>query len=157
MQGVRRSVKVRAMKRRLVLIIALMALGLGGCGDTDSSTPTDVLADIVADTAMAVDSQPTVANDTNTVSPPTDTSGTTPQDVQVPEDTGTVDTGSGADTTVAADGALPEGLNGVAPDGPTALPQFTQVKDQNGDSVPVSRLQGQWSVLWFYPLAGTPG
>jgi hypothetical protein len=73
-------------------------------------------------------------------------------DVSSPADAGGSDSGM-ADATPP----LPKGLSGVAPPGDTALPQFSAVVDQDGNSVGPDRLVGTWSVLWFYPIASTAG
>ena len=38
----------------------------------------------------------------------------------------------------------------------TEAPDFT-LPDQGGDSVTLSDLRGRWVLLWWYPMAGTPG
>jgi thioredoxin-dependent peroxiredoxin len=38
----------------------------------------------------------------------------------------------------------------------TIAPAFT-LTDQNGKAVSLSRLVGQWVLLWWYPKAATPG
>ena len=35
-------------------------------------------------------------------------------------------------------------------------PDFT-VPDQDGNAVTLSDLRGRWVLLWWYPMAGTPG
>jgi thioredoxin-dependent peroxiredoxin len=38
----------------------------------------------------------------------------------------------------------------------TAAPDFT-VPDQDGNPVRPSDLRGRWVLLWWYPMADTPG
>lgn len=38
----------------------------------------------------------------------------------------------------------------------TPAPDFT-VKDQDGNDVTLSQLRGKWVLLWWYPMADTPG
>ena len=51
----------------------------------------------------------------------------------------------------------PKGLHGKKAAAPVALPALTQVVASTGASVMPDDLKGHWSVLWFYPLAGTSG
>ena len=52
---------------------------------------------------------------------------------------------------------IPDGLVAqAAPEG-KGLPPVTGVKDTNDAAVSADTLTGQWSVLWFYPLASTFG
>jgi peroxiredoxin Q/BCP len=38
----------------------------------------------------------------------------------------------------------------------TEAPDFT-VPDQDGNEVTLSDLRGRWVLLWWYPMADTPG
>jgi peroxiredoxin Q/BCP len=38
----------------------------------------------------------------------------------------------------------------------TTAPEF-ELPDQDGQSVSLSSLRGQWVLLWWYPMADTPG
>ena len=38
----------------------------------------------------------------------------------------------------------------------TTAPDFT-LPDQDGEPVTLSELHGRWVLLWWYPMAGTPG
>jgi len=38
----------------------------------------------------------------------------------------------------------------------TDAPDFT-VPDQDGNAVTLSDLRGRWVLLWWYPMADTPG
>ena len=38
----------------------------------------------------------------------------------------------------------------------TEAPDFT-VPDQDGNQVTLSDLRGRWVLLWWYPMADTPG
>lgn len=38
----------------------------------------------------------------------------------------------------------------------TPAPDFT-VPDQDGNDVTLSSLRGKWVLLWWYPMADTPG
>jgi peroxiredoxin Q/BCP len=38
----------------------------------------------------------------------------------------------------------------------TEAPDFTR-PDQDGNSVTLSDLRGRWVLLWWYPMADTPG
>jgi peroxiredoxin Q/BCP len=38
----------------------------------------------------------------------------------------------------------------------TEAPDFT-VPDQDGNLVTLSELRGRWVLLWWYPMADTPG
>jgi thioredoxin-dependent peroxiredoxin len=38
----------------------------------------------------------------------------------------------------------------------TEAPDFTR-PDQDGNPVTLSDLRGQWVLLWWYPMADTPG
>ena len=105
------------------------------------------IADALEDSVADADSTPVV--DTGVLD--TGVPGVPDVSPEVASDTGT-------SPDVAGDtNALPEGLVGVAPEGETALPTYTQVVDQTGATVPPDHLVGQWSVLWFYPKAGTKG
>lgn len=48
-------------------------------------------------------------------------------------------------------------LSGSVPAGDTSLPEAVAVVDQAGEPFSTDRLLGTWSVLWFYPMAGTTG
>ena len=74
----------------------------------------------------------------------------------VAEDASVVDVAS-AELAPDAVKPWPKGLHGKKPDTPVALPAFSQVVDSSGASVSPDALKGHWSVLWFYPLAGTSG
>lgn len=52
--------------------------------------------------------------------------------------------------------ALPDGLHGVPPADPVALPSFA-ARNQLGEPRAEVDLIGHPSVLWFYPAAGTAG
>ena len=41
-------------------------------------------------------------------------------------------------------------------DPPTSAPLFT-LPDQEGQSVSLEDLRGQWVLLWWFPKAATPG
>jgi len=38
----------------------------------------------------------------------------------------------------------------------TEAPEFTR-HDQDGNAVTLSDLRGRWVLLWWYPMADTPG
>lgn len=76
--------------------------------------------------------------------PPTDTS---------VADSGTTDTGADDSGTVL-DTALT--YNGVPPDAPVALPDFS-ARNLDGSARGPADLRGHATVLWFYPAAGTYG
>lgn len=69
-----------------------------------------------------------------------------------------VDTGgdTAADDTADTGEEIPEGLHGVAPDAPVALPTFA-ARNQHGEARSEADLLGHPTVLWFYPAAGTFG
>ncbi len=47
-------------------------------------------------------------------------------------------------------------LHGIRPAAPLAAPEFT-ARSQSGEPRTRDHLLGRPTVLWFYPMAGTPG
>jgi peroxiredoxin Q/BCP len=39
----------------------------------------------------------------------------------------------------------------------TRAPELTGVVDQDGSPVELADLRGRWVLLWWYPMADTPG
>lgn len=79
-----------------------------------------------------------------------DSAVTGPQDTAAPQE----------DSNAAADaGQTPPKPQITALDAPSGkgLPSFSAVKDTTGKLASASTLQGQWTVLWFYPAASTFG
>ena len=155
----------------ITIILGLVLVACGGETETSDTTPppvdtivadngnpdggldssSDVIKDIATDIADIVEVLDDAVADADVpVQPDTSTpGGDTVPDV-IPDTQPSPD--------LASDGsALPEGLTGVAPEGETALATYTQVVDQTGATVLPDHLVGQWSVLWFYPVAGTKG
>jgi hypothetical protein len=167
-----------------LLLLAFSCVG-GGDGSDPSDdvavsdvTNTDLIAAdliaadlIAADTGVADvpivgDAQPgidTSAPDVAEVINPTDTADTAgPADVvadsgagkdvpQIPEDAG-----SPADVAQTPEPPWAD-LAAVPPTGETALPEFSAVVNQDGETFETQNLLGMWSVLWFYPAASTAG
>lgn len=79
-------------------------------------------------------------------------------DAPLPEDTG-VRTVAGADGGTLPTGSwiIPEGVWGTAPSEAKGLPAFSGVMNQLGEAVSPDDLVGHFSVLWFFPLAHSPG
>jgi hypothetical protein len=80
---------------------------------------------------------------------PTPPSDTTPED-STPV---AVETASPADSDTPLD---PSQLFGTLPDSPIALPDF-QAVNEHGELRDRSALLGHPTVMWFFPLSGTPG
>jgi hypothetical protein len=64
------------------------------------------------------------------------------------DDSGTDDSGTDLDTALS--------YNGVPPDAPVALPDFS-ARNLDGAARGPADLRGHATVLWFYPAAGTYG
>lgn len=81
---------------------------------------------------------------------------------ELPDDDGlssTDDSGDGAsddDGGPADDTDIPEGLNGVVVDPPKPAPDFVAT-NLDGSARGRDDLTYRPTVMWFYPLAGTPG
>jgi hypothetical protein len=69
---------------------------------------------------------------------------------------GRAEPAAGTAPAVAVDEASPTPLHGARPSAPVAVPDFRAL---NSDGAPRDRtaLLGHPTVLWFYPMAGTPG
>jgi hypothetical protein len=72
-----------------------------------------------------------------------------------PDDTTTVavETAAPADSDPSVD---PSQLYGTPPDAPIALPDF-QAVNEHGELRDRTALLGHPTVMWFFPLSGTPG
>ncbi len=74
-------------------------------------------------------------------------------------DTGTTDSGTTAgtaDTEPPTEVTDTAGFYGEAPPEPVPLPTFAAI-NQHGEARGPDHLVGHATVLWFYPLADTPG
>jgi len=73
-------------------------------------------------------------------------------------DTGTTDSGTAGTTDTAPVTSVTDTVSfyGTAPDQPVPLPTFAAI-NQLGEPRGPDDLTGHATVLWFYPLADTPG
>ena len=147
-----------------IVVVTVTALGLG-CGEPadpspapsdvraetsiDTSPGSDVAGDILALGDTATDEGGNTTSDADSVPSPGDADRVPTPDL--PTDTSPIDV---AEETFV----LPAGLTGQEPtDQDTSLPSFAGVLDHTGAAVTPADLVGQWTAIWFYPLASTTG
>ena len=141
------------MKTIVLFTLGFLGALSSGCvaegGGSKEPTDSVIISDAAGDALALTDSVQAFDTSSQDIGTTTDTSGapevTLPQDAGKPED------------VTDSKQVLPPGLKGIVPPGDTALPQFSAVVDQDGNSVGPDRLVGSWSVLWFYPIASTAG
>lgn len=149
-----------------ILAVVLIPLVFGtACDDPPPTGATDItVADVVTDVVADLLEDPGTVKDTqpgDVAGPDTATDTTLPDTASDVADA-TPDTTTDAPADVAdvpedvAD-VPPPSFHGQAPSEPTPIPAFTQVADSTGTAVGPADLIGHWTVMWFYPAAGTSG
>jgi hypothetical protein len=125
---------------------------IGGLASDIITAVADSIAAVADSTGAAVDGSAAgrssdtskAALDSNTSRPGTtvDSAGpTVPQDV----------------ASFTKDTSVDLNLVGQPPPQAKGLPSFSGVLDHTGATVKPSDLTGHWTVMWFFPFAGTPG
>lgn len=125
----------------------LAALLLSACAAQSPGTAAGPIVDAAAAKDSAADTQ---LAETTPESDVAGQPGDTASADAAPVDTAAVDA---APTDVAT--KLPA-TKGLQPE-PLALPAFAHVVDSSGAAVSDQDLLGHYTVLWFYPAAGTSG
>ena len=145
-----------AMIARCLMSCLLLCSVLFGCG---KSGPALTSGGVTGDGANAVVDSQALATDGLTA-PIADTDKTA-------LDSNTAQTGATNDAdgpqapkdiaSVFKDTGVPMNLVGQPPPQAKGLPSFSGVEDHTGAKVKPSDLLGHWTVMWFFPMAGTPG
>ena len=130
----------------------LAALLLSACAAQSPGTAAGPIADAAAAKDSAADTQlAETTAESDVAGQPDETASVDTAGVDAaPVDTAAVDA---APTDVAT--KLPA-TKGLQPE-PLALPAFAHVVDSSGAAVSDQDLLGHYTVLWFYPAAGTSG
>ena len=136
----------------LLLCVLLFSCGGGSKGGGIGGLASDLTTAVADSTGAAVDgsaaaqgsdtSRPALDSNTSRSGTTVDAAGPT-----IPQDVATVT----KDTSVAMN------LVGQPPPQAKGLPSFSGVLDHTGAAVKPSDLTGHWTVMWFFPMAGTPG